>query len=77
MFHRTHAGAYVHFSRILPNDEKTSQKWRFFGQKVSFLASDKRLKTIFLPKSAKKGSFLVKNWIFLPSAKQLKTPPPF
>ena len=61
MFHRTHAGAYVHFSRILPNDEKTSKKWPFFGQKLSFLASDKRLKTIFLPKSAKKGSFLVKN----------------
>ena len=61
MFHRTHAGAYVHFSRILPNDEKTSKKWPFFGQKLSFLASDKRLMTIFLPKSAKKGSFLVKN----------------
>ena len=63
MFHRTHAGAYVHFSRILPNDEKTSKKWPFFGQKLSFLASDKRLKTIFVPKSAKKGSFLVKNSI--------------
>ena len=50
MFHRTHAGAYVHFSRILPNNEKTSKKWPFFGQKLSFLASDKRLKTIFLPK---------------------------
>ena len=64
MFHRTHAGAYVHFSRILPNDEKTSKKWPFFGQKLSFLASDKRLKTVFVPKSAKKGSFLVKNLIF-------------
>ena len=64
MFHRTHAGAYVHFSRILPHDEKTSKKWPFFGQKLSFLASDKRLKTIFVPKSAKKGSFLVKNLIF-------------
>ena len=61
MFHRTHAGAYVHVSRILPNDEKASKKWPFFGQKLSFLASDKRLKTIFVPKSAKKGSFLVTN----------------
>ena len=77
MFHRTHAGAYVHFSRILPNDEKTSKKWPFFGRKLNFLASDKRLKTIFVPKSAKEGSFLVKNLIFLPSAKQLKTSPVF
>ena len=56
MFHRTHAGAYVHVSRILPNDEKTSEKWPFFGQKLSFLAKrlvkngrflapDKQLKT--------------------------------
>ena len=77
MFHRTHAGAYVHVSRILPNDEKKSKKWPFFGQKLSFLASDKRLKTIFVPKSAKKRDFLVKNLIFLPSAKQLKASPLF
>ena len=72
MFHRTHAGAYVHFSRILPNGEKTvvgthrsgkhnlqhpyapkfpifheknGKKWPLFGQKLSFSASDKQLKT--------------------------------
>ena len=61
MFHPTNARAYVHISRILPNDEKKSKKWPFFGQKLSFVASDKRLKTSFLPKSAKKGSFLVNN----------------
>ena len=76
MFHRTHAGAYVHFSRILPNDEKTSKKWPFFGQKLSFLASDKRLKTIFIPKSAKKGSFLVKNLIFFAFSQAVEDFPP-
>ena len=76
MFHRTHAGAYVHFSRILPNDAKTSKKWPFFGQKLSFLASDKRLKTIFVPKSAKKGSFLAKNLIFFAFSQAVEDFPP-
>ena len=76
MFHRTHAGAYVHFSRILPYDEKMSKKWPFFGQKLSFLASDKRLKTIFVPKSAKKGSFLVKSLIFFAFSQAVEDFPP-
>ena len=64
MFHRTHAGAYVHFSRILPNDEKTSKKWPLFGQKLSFLASDKRLKTIFVPKTGQKRKFFGQKFDF-------------
>ena len=51
LFHQTHAGAYVHISK----------EWPFVGQTLSVLASAKRLKTLFLPKSAKKSSFLVKN----------------
>ena len=46
------------------------------GQKLSFLAPDKRLKTIFVPKLAKKGSFLVKNLIFFAFSQAVEDLPP-
>ena len=76
MFHRTHAGAYVHFSRILPNDEKTSKKWPFFGQKLSFFGLRQAVEDHFPSKIGQKRKFFGQKLNFFAFSQAVKDSPP-
>ena len=77
MFHRTHAGAYVHFSRILPNDEKTSKKGPFFGQKLSLFGLRQAVEYHFLSKIGQKRQFFGQKLNLFAFSKAVEDPPPY
>ena len=76
MFHRTHAGAYVHFSRILPNDEKTSKKWPFFWSKAEFFGLRQAVDDQFPSKIGQKRQFFRQKLSFFAFSQAVEDPPP-
>ena len=77
MSHRTHAGAYVHFSRILPNNEKMSKKWPFFGQKSSFYGLRQAVEDHFPSKIGQKRQFFGQKLNFFAFSQAVEDPPPY
>ena len=76
MFHRTHAGAYVHFSRILPNDAKTSKKMAVFWSKVEFFGLRQAVEDHFPSKIGQKRQFFGQKLNFFAFSQAVEDPPP-
>ena len=76
MFYRTHAGAYVHFSRILPNDEKTSKKLAVFWSKVEFFGLRQAVEDHFPSKIGQKRQFFGQKLNFFAFSQAVEDPPP-
>ena len=77
MFHRTHAGAYVHVSRILPNDEKTSKELAVFWSKVEFFGLRQAVEDHFPSKIGRKRQFFGQKLNFFAFSQAVEDPPFF